>query len=86
MEYIVDYSIDAELQLGRLDKTITRRIMDKIDSTRSNPHRFFKRLAGRPEYKLRVGNYRIIAELIDEKHLILIRSLGHRRDIYKKFS
>ena len=84
MGYCVDYSIDAEIQLGSLDKAVARRIMDKVDSTINNPHRFFKRLTAKSEYKLRVGDYRIIAEISDKEHRILIRALGHRRDVYKK--
>jgi len=59
--------------------------MDKVDNVAANPHRFFKRLTGKIEYKLRVGDYRVIAEISDKQHTILIRSLGHRRDIYKKY-
>lgn len=35
-------------------------------------------------WSYRVGDYRIIAEIQDEKILILIAEVGHRREIYKK--
>ena len=34
------------------------------------------------EWRYRVGDYRIIAEIKDEKILILVLNIGHRRDIY----
>ena len=36
-------------------------------------------------WRYRVGNYRLIAKIEDERILILILSIGHRRDIYKKY-
>lgn len=72
------------MQLDRLDKQVAKRIINKVDSSLDNPRLFFKRLSGRKEYKLRVGDYRVIAEVDEEKKTILIRSLGHRRDIYEK--
>ncbi len=34
------------------------------------------------EWRYRVGDYRLIAEIQDEKILILILNVGHRRDVY----
>lgn len=84
MAFEVEYSAEAVTQLKNLDKIIAKRIIKKIESSANNPRLFFKRLAGRPEYKLRVGDYRAIADIDDQKHIILIRSLGHRWDIYEK--
>ncbi|HVC58524.1 MAG TPA: type II toxin-antitoxin system RelE/ParE family toxin [Candidatus Acidoferrales bacterium] len=84
MNYRVEYSEEAMLQLGRLDNAVTRRIMKKIESSIVEPTEHFKRLTGFPEYKLRVGDYSVIADIDTKKGLILIRTLGHRRDIYKK--
>ena len=78
------YSAEAFSQLERLDKTIIKRIIKKIESTQANPLQYFKRLTGRPEYKLRIGNYRIIADIEQGKKTIFVRSIGHRRDIYQK--
>jgi len=47
--------------------------------TKINPFHYFERLAGRNEYKLRVGDYRVIAEIGDNIHIILI---GHRKNVY----
>ena len=82
-DFAVEYSEESIFQLRGLDGTTAKRIVLKIESTRNNPHRFFVRLVGRTEYKLRVGDYRVIADIEENKKLIIVRSLGHRRNIYK---
>ncbi|MGX1160748.1 mRNA interferase RelE/StbE [Arthrobacter sp. SLBN-100] len=41
-------------------------------------------LSGRPGYRVRVGNYRIIYTIQDDVLLVVVVNLGHRRDIYQK--
>ncbi|MEV5833633.1 type II toxin-antitoxin system RelE/ParE family toxin [Nocardia sp. NPDC052112] len=40
-------------------------------------------LTGRPGFRLRVGNYRLVYEVDDGKLIILVVTAGHRRDIYE---
>ncbi|WP_409025265.1 type II toxin-antitoxin system RelE family toxin [Flavobacterium aquidurense] len=42
-----------------------------------------KRLKGRPGYRIRVGDYRVIYEIFDDMLLIDVIDLGHRKDIYE---
>ncbi len=82
-EFDVEYSEEALFQLRRLDIPIAKRIIQKVETTRTDPYRFFVRLVGRTEYKLRVGDYRVIADIEENRRVIVIRSLGHRKNIYK---
>lgn len=41
-------------------------------------------LSGRPGYRVRVGDYRIIYTIQDEVLLVVVVNLGHRRDVYDK--
>ncbi|MBK8549808.1 MAG: type II toxin-antitoxin system RelE/ParE family toxin [Ignavibacteria bacterium] len=34
-------------------------------------------------YRLRVGNYRILYEIVNKELLLIIFKAGHRKDIYK---
>ncbi|MBD3210288.1 type II toxin-antitoxin system RelE/ParE family toxin [Candidatus Micrarchaeota archaeon] len=79
----VVYSEESLYQLKKLDNNTAKRIIEKINETQKNPIHFFKRLAGREEYKLRVGDYRIIADIMQKEKTVFIRSLGHRKKIYK---
>ena len=66
-----------------LDTRAAKRIIRKIESTRSDPHRFFVRLVGKIEFKLRVSDYIVIADIDEKRRVIIIRSLGHSKNIYK---
>tara|TARA_Y100000294_G_scaffold158150_1_gene160232 strand:+ start:683 stop:937 length:255 start_codon:yes stop_codon:yes gene_type:complete len=69
--------------LNKLQKELKNRIFNKIISTKYNPFHFFERLKGRKDYKLRVGDYRIIADINHNSKKIEVRIIGHRRNIYK---
>ncbi len=47
----------------------------------SFPH---QRLQGRPEFKLRVGDYRVLCEFDVKLGRIYLHYVGNRRDIYKR--
>lgn len=70
--------------LGKSDKKVAKRIWDKIMSTKLNPHHFFERLVERVDYKLRIGDYRVIADINDSTKRIEITLIGHRKKVYKK--
>ena len=82
-DFEVEYSEESLFQLRGLDVLIAKRIIRKIESTKGDPHRYFVMLVGRSEYKLRAEDYRIIADIEENRKVIIIRSLGHRRNIYK---
>ena len=63
--YTVIYDEKALQNLEKLDKKFRKRIFQKINSATENPFLYFERLTGRKEYKLRIGDYRVIAD-IDE--------------------
>ena len=70
--------------LEKLPVLIRKRIFKKLQSTKENPYHFFEKLAGRSEFKLRVGDYRIIADINDSKVQILVVYVGHRKNVYQK--
>jgi mRNA interferase RelE/StbE len=77
----------AVRELERLDKPVARRIVERINWLATNledlkPDPLTGNLEG--FYKLRVGHYRVIYELLSGKKIIVIHQIGHRREIYKK--
>lgn len=70
--------------LNKLPKNISKRIFKKIQDTKEKPHHYFLKLTNRQEYKLRVGDYRVIADINDSEITIYIITIGHRSNIYKK--
>ena len=82
--YKVIFDEEAIKFLEKLPKKQRLRITKKIFDTKPNPLHFFERLKGRPEYKLRVGDYRVIADIQNNELTILVLYIGHRRNVYKK--
>ena len=83
MVYDVQWTMTAERQFSKLDKSTKKRIIDKIDSIQDNPLLYITRLVGFNAYKLRVGNYRVILGIEKNNLLILILKVGHRKNIYE---
>lgn len=79
----------AERQLLNLDKPVRERILDylgdRIEGCK-NPRHFGEPLKGEKSglWRYRVGDYRIICELRDQRLVVLALSIGHRREIYRK--
>jgi mRNA interferase RelE/StbE len=84
MTYRLVFSEEALSQLKRPDNKTAERLLNKLESSAENPARFFERLAGREEYKMRAGDYRIIARVLQGEKSVFIMSLGHRKNVYKK--
>ena len=81
--YDVIFDPKAIELLEKSQKQLAKRIWDKIRSTKENPHHFFERLSGRTDYKLRIGDYRVIADIDDNKKRIEITLIGHRKNVYQ---
>ena len=89
MRYRVDYDKKADKQLSNMDTSVSRMIYDWVNEHLegcSNPRAYGKALTGnrRGYWSYRVNDYRLIADIQDEKILILITEVGHRREVYRK--
>lgn len=74
-------------ELSRLDTPVSHRIIKRINWLAANLDAI--RLEGLTGdlaglYKLRVGDYRVVYQILHEEQLVLIHAIGHRRDIYGK--
>jgi len=82
--YEVIFDEEAIDFLNKLPDDLRRRIFNKIISTKENPFHFFERLKDRKDYKLRTGDYRVIADINENSQKIEVTRIGHRKNIYKK--
>ena len=80
--YSILFNPLAEKQLKKLDNNLQRRILDVLNRIRIRPHHFVKRLVGSTYFRLRVGDYRIILDIQNDKLVIVVIELGHRKNIY----
>ncbi len=83
MVYEIQWTKIAAKQFGRLDKTVQKRIIKKLETIRDNPFFYTTRLVGFDLYKIRVGDYRIIISIEKNTLVILVLKVGHRSKIYK---
>lgn len=77
----------ATRDLERLDKPVARRIAGRINWLAENldsikPESLTADLAG--FYKFRVGDYRIVYEILGGENVIVIHQIEHRSEVYRK--
>ena len=87
--YSVKYSNTAEKELEKLDTPMKNRIKKWIQDNLlncENPRLHGKALTGdlKGNWRYRVGKYRIVADIQDDKVIILVVDVDKRNDIYKK--
>ena len=81
MMYEIIISERAFKELGKLEKSIQKRIINALERIRFRPEAYVTKLVGDPGYRLRVGDYRIIIDI--DKNKLLVLKVGHRKNIYK---
>ncbi len=81
-ELIFDKKAGREFE--KLPKEIRERMFKKIIQTKQNPFRYFEYLKEIKVFKLRIGNYRILADIDRKEQKIKIFKIGHRKNIYER--
>jgi len=82
--YRVEVRPAALRALRKLDPNIRPRIEGAIALLAEDPRPPASRpLTGRPAYRVRVGDYRIVYSIQDDVLLVVVVTLGHRRDVYR---
>jgi mRNA interferase RelE/StbE len=75
----------AEKQLKKLPPDIQRKIAAMIVSLGIEPRPFSsKKMTGSSAtYRIRVGNYRIVYDILEREVVVTVLKVGHRKDIYR---
>ncbi len=90
MAWTVEFHEAARKELERLDRPVAKRItsfLRKRLAQRDDPRSIGEALKGSELgdlWKYRVGDYRIIAAIEDQRLLILVVRIGNRREVYKR--
>ncbi len=85
-KYKLLYSETSFKQIKKIHPHLKHVIKSKIEQIRENPYigKFLQReLSG--YLSLRINRYRIIYKILEDKQVIQIYYVGHRRDIYEIF-
>ncbi len=87
MKFKIVFSKKALKQIKKIDKHSASLIIGWLRKNIegcSDPRKFGKALTAnrRGQWRYRIGDYRIIAEIQDDKIIVLVLEIGHRRNIY----
>jgi mRNA interferase RelE/StbE len=83
--YQIVFERSAEKDLKRLPSKVLPRAVNAIQALAKNPRPVGSRkLAGSEnDWRIRVGDYRIVYEIADEIRVVRINRVRHRRDVYR---
>jgi mRNA interferase RelE/StbE len=84
-QYKVLVSKSAAKELAKLQSSINNRIIKAVMNLSEDPRPTgSKKLKGGSEnWRIRIGNYRVIYSIDDEILIVDVRKVGHRKDIYE---
>lgn len=75
----------AEKDLGRLSSVVHNRVIAAIQALATNPRPTgCRKLAGsKNDWRIRVGDYRVIYEIADEIRIVRVNRVRHRGEVYR---
>ena len=86
MAYKIEFTPKAAKQFSKLDQGTQKRVKDVLLRIKAleDPRTLGKSLQGDLSglWRYRAGDYRLLTRIIDDKLMILVATLGHRREIY----
>ena len=84
MVYAVYIKRSVEKELDRLSKEVHDRIIKRLLTLRDNPRPpGTKKLFAQEEYRIRVGDYRILYLIKEKEKKVEIVSVAHRKEVYR---
>jgi mRNA interferase RelE/StbE len=85
VHYAVEVTPAASRQIRKLDRNTQKRILARIEKLEEEPRpRDASKLQSPEElYRVRVGDYRIVYRVEDDRLVVLIVRVGNRREVYR---
>jgi len=89
MAYSVELSAEVDRELSKLDAQQAKRILKFLQqrvAKQDDPRSIVEALHGSrlgEFWKYRVGDYRLISKIEDDRLLVLVLRVGHRKEIYR---
>lgn len=88
MAWRIEFHPDAAKDLRRLDRAVAARIVRTLETRIApldDPRSVGAPLKGEPEgyWRWRIGDYRVVAQIEDERITILVIRVAHRREVYR---
>lgn len=85
MAYALQFKPAGLRQLEKLPRDVQKRVAAKLERLRENPFpEGCKKLSGVPDaWRIRVGDYRVVYQVHRGTLLVLVLTVGHRREVYR---
>lgn len=88
MAWTIEFLPDAVKELKKLDRSVARRIITTLEeriATLDDPRTLGSALTGDHAgyWRWRVGDYRVVARIKDERVVIIVVRVAHRREVYR---
>jgi len=84
MSYRVEILRSAQKRLAKIDPINRKQIIDAVRLLAEEPRPLgSKKLSGRQAWRIRISNYRVIYEVKDRELIVLVVTVGHRKEIYR---
>lgn len=83
MAYGIRWSPKAREGLAAFPKETALWIISKVEGLRLAPYHFVEKMSGVNCWKLRVGDYRALLDISEEKKELQVLNVGHRKNVYK---
>lgn len=82
--YVVEFTASAAREVRKLDPPVRRRILADVAVLEIDPRPHgVKKLTGYENaWRIRIGDYRVLYEIVDEQVLVTVFRVAHRRDVY----
>jgi mRNA interferase RelE/StbE len=82
----IEFTRDAQKALARMPRDLQSLVLRKIGAVAADPfaqHNNVTRLQGRPEFRLRVHDWRVIYRVLDDRVVLLVIKIGGRGQVYE---
>jgi mRNA interferase RelE/StbE len=85
-KYNIEFKPSVWKDLDRVPKADRLRILKRVDQLADDPRSFgSEKLSGHKDrYRIRQGNYRILYSIEDDRLIVVVVKVGHRREVYDR--
>ena len=83
--YKIEIKKSAAKEIGKLPRVVLKRILERIEALGEEPRpKGCKKLSADEKYRIRVGVYRVLYSIDDDRLIIFVVKAGHRKEIYRE--
>ena len=82
--YKIELKKSATKEIEKLPQKVLHRILEKIQLLSHDPRpQGCKKLSREEKYRIRIGEYRVLYEIVDDRLIVYVVKVSHRKDVYR---